>query len=102
MVLEAILDLTWIPAELNSFPLSRRIVVQKMIQSSFTESVLDLNSEKILSLEDRDLHTSPDPSMVVVTRQRKDTIGSPCVQSPISGDGTDRQHGHGDDEVGNQ
>ena len=32
----------------------------------------------------------------------EDTIGPPSIQGSIGGDGTDRQHGHADDEVGHQ
>lgn len=32
----------------------------------------------------------------------EDTVGSTRIQRSVGGDGTDRQHGHADDEVGHQ
>lgn len=37
-----------------------------------------------------------------VNGNEEDTIGPARVQRSVGGDGTDRQHGHADDEVGHQ
>lgn len=73
-------------------------------------TVPDLNREtNPLCLVNRAIHTpvfsryfhggSHTPMVMWV---KKDTIGSPCIQSPVGWDSTDREHGHADDEVGNQ